>query len=279
MAPERGPIRGRAGELAGRRVALTRMKSQARSLAEGLEALGAEVSVHPLIRVEPLDPSPAERTALTRPGAYDWIVFTSPNSVAAYFKALEALEAAGPEGEGAGLSNLQSARVAAIGPATSAALRERGVGVDLEPPEAHSESLAAALPAGPGVRFLLPRSAQGSAVLPNALQAEGAEVTVASLYRTAPDPKGAAALRSALQAGRVDALVLASGSAVRSLKSALGDEAGPLTRRTAVVCIGPVTAGHARREGMEVAAVARPHTASGIIEAVRSLWRRRPGSD
>jgi uroporphyrinogen-III synthase len=37
------------------------------------------------------------------------------------------------------------------------------------------------------------------------------------------------------------------------------------------VCIGPVTADEARSSGLEVAAVADPHTVEGVVEALERV--------
>jgi uroporphyrinogen-III synthase len=54
--------------------------------------------------------------------------------------------------------------------------------------------------------------------------------------------------------------LLMSGSAARALRT-----------RIPVVAIGPQTADEARRAGLEVVAVAEPHTVDGLVEALASL--------
>src|SRR2546427_752222 len=75
------PARLAARPLAGRRIAVTRAREQAGDLARQLEALGAEVVAAPTIRIAPLADLAALRAALTRVPPYDWIVFTSQNTV------------------------------------------------------------------------------------------------------------------------------------------------------------------------------------------------------
>ena len=55
------------------KVVVTRAEAQAAPLVARLEALGHEVVLCPLIRVEPLGDEPLD---LAR---YDWVVVTSPN--------------------------------------------------------------------------------------------------------------------------------------------------------------------------------------------------------
>jgi uroporphyrinogen-III synthase len=65
------------------------------------------------------------------------------------------------------------------------------------------------------------------------------------------------------QLERADAILLASGSAARSLAAA----AAP-TERTLVVCIGPSTAAAARAAGLRVDLVAEDSTGQGMIQAL-----------
>ena len=73
--------------LFGRRIAVTRTRQQAGGLPASLRELGADAYELPTIRIEP----PADQTpfieAMLDVRTYDWIVFTSPNGVEAFFTA------------------------------------------------------------------------------------------------------------------------------------------------------------------------------------------------
>ena len=73
--------------LAGTRILVTRAEEQIETLAQKLEALGAEVVRLPLIRIEPPEDEKPLQTALSNAlaGRYDWIVFTSVNGVRSFF--------------------------------------------------------------------------------------------------------------------------------------------------------------------------------------------------
>ena len=161
-------------------VVVTRAEEQARPLAARLEALGADVVLCPLVRVEALGD---ERIDVA---GYDWVVVTSPNGAAEL-----ARRVAGRPGQ-----------LAAIGPGTAAALREHGLEPDLVPATSTQEGLLAALPDPPG-RVLL-AAAEGARRL--LVDEVGADFL--PLYRTVeliPDepPEG-------------DLVVLASPSAARA---------------------------------------------------------------
>jgi uroporphyrinogen-III synthase len=138
-----------------------------------------------------------------------------------------------------GRRGVRANRIAAIGPATAEALRAHGLQVDLVPRVHTQEGLRDALPAG---RRLL-AAAEGA-------RRDVLDADVLPLYRTVELPQ------------EVDAelALLMSGSAARALRT-----------RIPVVAIGPQTADEARRAGLEVVAVAEPHTVDGLVEALASL--------
>src|SRR5207248_2632666 len=140
--------------LAGRRIVVTRPREQSGELARALEALGAEVVAVPTIRIVPLADLGALRTALTDPAAYDWIVFTSHNTVHGVFDRPDARAlAARPAGVPAELvatpqparvgaavrrvglaaANARGFRAAVIGRVTGESARQVGVHVAIEP--------------------------------------------------------------------------------------------------------------------------------------------------
>jgi len=231
--------------LHGRRVLVTRARAQASGLAARLEALGAEVVQAPAIRIEPL--------AFAAPAfdRYDTVVVTSANGVELLLPG--------------DVRSLHGVTVAAIGPATARALRDRGVVPDVVPAEAVSESLLAALGDVAGRRVLVATAQGARDVLPDGLREGGAEVDVVHLYRTVPEPVDAEAVRSA------DLITFTSSSTVASLAAVLGD--GALNGLRAA-SIGPVTSAALREHGIEPAVEADPHTVDGLVAAVERLLGR-----
>jgi uroporphyrinogen-III synthase len=231
--------------LAGRRVVVTR--PEAKALAEELERLGAEVTIVPLIEIRPAEDRRGLEDAVGRMGTYDWVVLTSVNGVAAVGPGLVALGG--------------STKVAAVGPVTADAIRERGIEPAFVASRA-SEDIAAGLGDVAGKRVLMPQADIAEPHLAEELRAKGAEVDVVIAYRTVlvePPMWGILPLRIA------DAVVLASGSACRSLAAAGGAGGGAM-----LVCIGPKTAKVAREVGLKVGLVADETTSDGIIRALVS---------
>jgi uroporphyrinogen-III synthase len=195
------------------------------------------VTVLPLIAIEPLDD--VGRAAA---GAYDWVVFTSANAVAATRV---------PPG----------ARVATVGPATADAVRVQGVEPAFVPERFAAEEIASGLEPLAGARVLLPQADIAEPALAEELRRRGATVEAVTAYRTVELERTGEELADLRAA---DAVVLASGSAALSLARQGG--AGTAL----VVCIGPKTADAARAAGLEVGLVAREATAEGIIHALTS---------
>jgi uroporphyrinogen III methyltransferase/synthase len=160
--------------------------------------------------------------------------------------------------------------VAAIGPATAAALSERGITPALVPPQFVAESVVAALAARGalrGARILLPRAEQARDALPDGLRALGAVVDVIPVYRTLAATTDGADLAAQLAAGRVDAVTFTSSSTVQHFVELVGREAAVGSRYAAAV-IGPVTAATAREMGLPVAIEAVEYTAPGLVQAM-----------
>jgi uroporphyrinogen-III synthase len=230
--------------LAGRRIVVTR--PEAKPLVDELVGLGAEVTLVPLIEIRPADDRRALEDALARLETYDWLILTSVNTVAALGDSLHV-----------GLS--PRVRVAAIGPVTADAIRERGIEPAFVATRA-SEDIAGGLGRIEGSRVLLPQADIADPHLADELRGKGAEVDAVIAYRTVlvePPMWGILPLRIA------DAVVLASGSACRSLAAAGGAGEGVL-----LVCIGPKTAKVAREVGLKVGLVADETTSDGIIRTL-----------
>jgi uroporphyrinogen III methyltransferase/synthase len=235
--------------LFGRRIVVTRAREQASGLVARLHALGAETIELPSIRiVDPGDGGAALRAAAERVGEYDWVVFTSANTVARVLPLLRDGRAFG------------AAQVAAIGPGTADALAAFHIAADLLPERFVAEALLDAFPSGPG-RVLLPRAEVARDVLPDGLRAKGWDVDVVDAYRTEREAPGPDVLHAAAGA---DAVTFTSSSTVTSYLEVAGAGGVP----PVVACIGPVTAETARAAGLAVAVEADVHTIEGLIAAL-----------
>src|SRR5579875_1771388 len=284
---EAGPL------LAGKRVLVTRTRDQAGALSERLRALGAHPVEFPTIRIVPpldwsaLDAALRRLYAAGTPEAerYDWLVLTSANGVHICMQRLNSL--------GCDPRALRPVRVAAIGPATAAALEHYGVSADLVPEEYIAEGIAAALieherqrgsPIA-GQRILLARAAEARKVLVDLLRQAGALVDEVAAYSTLPaasdDEQGRELLRL-LQCRQLDILTFTSSSTVRNFVAWLrssqqgsGADLMAALSSIAIACIGPVTARTARELGLAVTIEAREFTIDGLVQAIVQAYEDR----
>jgi uroporphyrinogen-III synthase len=208
------------------RVAVTRAVAQADELAERLEAIGCEPVGWPLIAIEPLGDEPID------PSGYDWVVVTSPNGAGELARRL-----ASPP-----------SRLAAIGPGTAAALRDRQLEPDLVPADSTQEGLLAALPR-PAGRVLVAAAEGARRLLVDELGAD-----FLPLYRTVE--------LAPTETPELDFVLLASPSAARAL-------ARTAAAGIPVVAIGPQTAGAARELGLDVVSEADSHDLDGLVASLR----------
>ena len=255
------------GPLAGRTVVVTRPREQAASLADALAALGAEVLLVPTISIEPRPLDEEVAAVLRGLATYQLVVFTSANAVRVFagYLARGAEEATIPAGP----------VVAAVGPATAAALERHGLACHLVPDayvaEGLLDSLEDADAAVAGARVLVPCARDARDVLPDTLRARGAVVDVLHIYDTV------AARELAVPPASVEAadyVTFTSGSTARQLAALLeaADDSGrPLAERLSdvrVCSIGPVTSGVLRDLGLPVTIEAREYTAAGLVQAI-----------
>lgn len=247
--------------LFGKRILVTRARVQASALTEKLTALGAACIEAPVIRIAPpADGYAALDGAIAELNAYQWLIFTSVNGVEHFFARLHA---AGKDTRALGY-----ARVAAIGAATSAALRAFGIRADLVPPEFRAEAVAEELRPllPPRARILLPRAQEARDVLPDTLRAHGAIVDVVAAYETVPEIEDAA-IAQGLASGEIDMVTFTSSSTVKNLVKMLGNIT-PL-QQVKIACIGPVTADTARSFALEPDIVAKEYTIDGLVRSIK----------
>jgi uroporphyrinogen III methyltransferase/synthase len=264
-------FRPEASPLQGKRVLVTRPNHQATDFILALRELGAEPVAFPTIEIRPAEDTEILDTAISRigcwarecpavPPPYDWLVLTSANGVDAFWAGLRR----------AGLDSrcLASLRIAAIGPATAAALQQCSILPDLVPEVYTAEGVLAAFDAlgvVAGQRFLLARADIARKTLAQGLVERGAQVEEIASYQTVP-------IRSETLPPFADIVTFTSSSTVQGYINCLGQRSpAQVLKDSQVVCIGPITAATAQALGVPVTAVAETYTIEGILEALKAL--------
>lgn len=246
--------------LLGKRIVVTRTRTQAGALTEQLGALGADVLELPTIRIEPPTDLRGFAELVQDAHAYDWIVFTSPNGVNAFFDLFYKLFHDARE--------IGGAKIAAIGPATAQRIKDFHLHVDLQPEQFVAEALVREFKKQGGVenlRILLARAEKARDVLPKELSAMGAIVDEGFAYRTVPETRDDNGARNRLLEEGADLITFTSSSTVENYMAL--NLACPSGMR--VASIGPVTSKTARDLGLTVDIEARRHDIPGLVDAVR----------
>lgn len=252
-----------ANVLKGVRVLVGRAAGQAKVLSELLGVFGATVVEIPFIEIRPPKSWHELDRALKALNSYQWLILTSVNGVRALFSRMAQLQI-----PTVAVAKLE---VAAIGPATRAALEKRGVRVTITPREYVAEAVVDALRdrvAGKGV--LLVRAQEARDVIPRELRKAGATVDVVVAYETVLPATSRAKLRKLWQsaARRPNVIAFTSSSTVRHFVKLA---AGLTLEGISFVSIGPVTSATMRELGLPPHTEAREYTMSGIVGAIAEL--------
>ena len=254
--------------LEGRRILVTRAAQQAGKLSDGLRDLGAIPVEVPVLEMAPPASWEALDGVLEAIARYDWIIFTSANTV-------NALKA---RGEAISLppARRSIAKVAAVGAATAAAAREAGWRVTLVPDSYVAESLVLALQQHEvsGKRILLARAEVARDVIPDALRGAGALVDVVDAYRNIIPESAPGQLRRAVARASMRSRFTSSSSVTHLADVARRANVGFPFPGVPAVSIGRITSETLRAAGWEPAAEADPHDIPGLVAAVEKLLAR-----
>lgn len=239
--------------LHGQKIIAGRSGSAEGKLLRLLERMGASVYDLPLIRTDPL-PGPLPPELLDS----RWLTFSSKTGVRCFFARL--LES------GLDTRALSGVKIAAVGRATAAALREKGILPDLIPEQFDGEHLGKALVerTEPFDLITLCEPESPSGTLREMLTAAGRTVRSLPLYRTAPLPlREPERVERMLREGVPAAF--SSGSMARSLAASLpGMDFSGVT----AFCIGRETGKAAREAGFRTV-VAEEATLEGLAGKIR----------
>jgi uroporphyrinogen III methyltransferase/synthase len=251
--------------LHGCRVAVTRTREQAGKLVAELRDLGADAYELPTIRIAPPEDKRGFYELVADAHAYDWIIFTSPNGVDAFFQAFFELYA--------DARSLGLARIAAIGPATAERVRVYHLAVDLMPEKYVAEEIVAALQKETSLenlRFLLPRAESAREVLPSELSRLGAIVDEAVAYRTVPEMDDVSGGQKRFREEGADWVTFTSSSTAENF-FALGL---PWPEKCRRLSIGPVTSATLLQLGHPADAEASKHDIPGLIQCLLDQVQR-----
>ncbi len=250
--------------LFGKKILITRSKSQSKGVAERISELAGEAVEFPAIEItEPDDTGPLD-LAINRISEYDWIIFTSVNGVERFFSRFfeiknDIRELAGP-------------RIGAIGPVTASRLRDLNLNVDILAKEFKAEGLLASFheTETKGKRFLIPRAQEAREILPEGLIAMGGLVDVVHTYKTVtPQGNDVSRIQGMLAERQIDAITFTSSSTVERLIEILGKgDYKNLLKGPVLASIGPITSKTIREYDLEPTVEADQYTMDGLVKAL-----------
>lgn len=261
--------------LAGVRILVTRARKQANALSQLLRTQDASVRQLPLIEIRPPRSWKPLDAALRAISHYDWLILTSVNGAESMFARMQHLKLHKN-------GNLQKLKIAAIGPATKAAIEQRGLKVHVTPKEYIAEAVVAALRKRvQNQRVLLVRAAVARDVIPRELRCAGAIVKVVEAYRTGVPKSSRSRLRLLLRnpGTRPHIITFTSSSIVRNFHSSINGIGENQLAGIALASVGPVTSATLKECGFRVDAQARDYTMPGLAQAIVrwSKLNRRDG--
>jgi len=249
--------------LSGKRIVVTRTRQQAGALSGELRAAGADVIELPTIQIKPPTDLRAFAELVQDAHIYDWIVFTSPNGVTAFFDLFYKLYDDARE--------IGGTKIAAIGPATAQRIKDFHLHVDLQPEEFVAEAVVRAFQKEgnlENLRILLARAEQARDVLCKELSSLGAIVDEGFAYRTVAETRDITGARRRLLHEGADMITFTSSSTVENFL-ALGLD---WPKGMQIASIGPITSKTARDRGLKVDVEARRHDITGLVAAIRSFY-------
>lgn len=249
--------------LSGKRIVVTRTRKQAGALSSKLRELGADVIEIPTIRIEPPKDEREFAELVAYAHTYDWLVFTSPNGAEAFFERFFKMYDDARE--------IGGVRIAAIGPATAAKVREYRLHVDLQPEEYVAESVVEAFKKDGSVenlKILLARAEQARDVIPNALTKLGAIVDIGVAYRTVPETEDVSGGQARFREEGADMVTFTSSSTAEHFM-ALGL---PLPPHMKTASIGPVTSKTMQELKLSVDVEASQHDIPGLLSAILKYY-------
>lgn len=257
-------------KLEGQTIVITRDLKQSGSFVNAIREAGGNPVPFPTIRIEAAQDLQPFINSIKKLRTNDWIVFSSVNAVRfgePVIRKYLLLEA--------------TINIAAIGPKTCSALKEKDISVDLEA-DPHT---AAGLLDGfarhqmQGVRVSIPSSNLARDELADGLTGLGAEVFRDVVYHTIPNRQldGLSMLNDIIT-GRIDCLTFFSPSAFRSFIEVLPEKGQNELKNSpvALASIGPTTSKAITEAGLKVTIQARKSTSDHLLNAILDHYLPEP---
>lgn len=244
--------------LFGRKVLVTRAEDQVDELAGPLADFGAEILSQPAITISPpANPEPL-RNAIRELAKFDWIAFTSRNSIQSFFEELHR--------QRRDARALGSTKIAVVGPRTAEKLADYQLFPDLISDASTGEGLALQLNRSSArpLQILWPSASRASATFGEELQSGGHFVTRVTAYEHADVQQADSIISDQMAGATIDWTTVTSSAIARSLVGLFGDS----LRSTKLVSLSPKTTKTLEQMGFSPKIEAEYPTMQSLTEAI-----------
>ncbi|MBD99219.1 MAG: hypothetical protein CMO34_05185 [Verrucomicrobia bacterium] len=239
-------------------VLITRPAEDALKLQGILEAKGIPSMIAPMIKLSLVEDLRPIKEQLNQIEKYDWIIFTSPNSVAFFFEIIES--------EKVKLYFFPNLKFATVGEKTKMKLEEIGYRTNFVPIKFTAKVLAENIHEIEGKHILIPTSNLSNKDYIKILEERGAHPKVITIYHNLDNKIDESTLNK-VKKSNLKYITFCSGSAIHSFVRQLRPVGDFLVGKK-VITIGPSTSKVAKELKIKVDFEAKPHTEDGIIEAI-----------
>ncbi len=251
--------------LAGQRILITRNLEEQAKTAELIEKYGGIPLACPMISIElPADTTPLDEAIHNIP-QFEWIFFTSANSVRFFWQRMEELRYRN--------EHLTGIQKAVIGPKTKKALEEKGLSPDFTAEKATGKDFFYEFHQThriEGQKFLLPLSDIAHRTVPDLLKEYGGNVIEVTAYCNKPVKRMPEDIFHLFNQGKIDWVLFTSSSTARNFFDCLKDHP-EISQKVRSASIGPSTSATIREYGIEPAAEAKEHTMQGLIDEISKV--------
>jgi uroporphyrinogen-III synthase len=250
--------------LSGRRIVITRPAGSSADWRARLESLGAQVIELPLIKVTKDVNLEILAEVFSELSSYEWIIFTSVNGVKYFFEEFHRIHD--------DIRSIGLVRIAVVGEATAAAIREQHLRVDLQPKKASGEELAFELinrESMDSAKVLVVTGNRNRDVLVEKLHEARTIVDTLPVYKTEETDLAADPVAGDFRAKGADAILFASPSAVQSFfDQAAALKLSAKARKPLAGSIGTTTTAAMKQLGLPVDFEAAEPSLDSLVAAL-----------
>lgn len=249
--------------LFGKKIIVTRSRSQISGLSKELRELGAEVIEFPTIEIYPIPDNSNLDRAIDSISDYSWIIFTSVNSVDIFFKNVM---------RNNDVRILAGIKIAVIGSATAMSLIKYGIKADIIPEQFTSEGIVKELESDKaelkGKKVLIPGSLIARDLLPVSLTAMGAIVDAVPVYENKM-PEYTSEYIDSIFDNNLYLCTFTSSSTVTNLIKILEENnRSKYISKISGASIGPITSETAKEAGIRLSIEAGTHTIPALVSEI-----------